>query len=152
MVQRDGAFRPQFRVDRVEVQRNDDLRLGHLDHDVQLGRVVVGDREPDAQVVHAGRDLQVRLRRVQSTRRMVVQQQLARLGKAGYGEDAGGVAPGDHARRRDVAVCIHRAREAHLAPAGEPDGGAHGACGYCTQTGHQPASDPVSTIPPRNGR
>ncbi len=55
----------------------------NLDDDVELRGVVVDDREADAVVVNPRRDLEVGNRRLETTRRVVVDQHLPALRESG---------------------------------------------------------------------
>src|SRR5262249_23364560 len=114
-------------IDVLELQPRTRLLARDLDDDVEIARLVVGDGKADAAVVHARRDLHVGGRRLQQSRRMVVQQHLATTREAGERQHAAHVATRDDTRRDDGPLLIDRADEADLASAGKPDGSAHGA-------------------------
>ena len=97
----------------------------HFDDDVELGRLVVDDRESDSVVVQPGRDVHVGIRRLEKPRRMVVDEHLAARRKPGQREHAHRVAARHHPRRLNDALGVYGAGEADFAAAGEPDRGSN---------------------------
>lgn len=108
-------------VDVRRVQRRERIGARNLHDDVQRRRHVVDDREADAVVVNPRRDLEVGVRRLEESRRVVVDEHLAPLREPRQREHAANVPPRGDTRRLDHALLIDPAHEAHLATASQPD-------------------------------
>src|SRR5690606_9119238 len=122
---RDGAIGTEIVGDTVRIYRLTARRCGDLHNHVEVGNVVVHDTETDAVLVDPGRDLHVRLRRLQQPAGVVVQQYLARLGEAGECEDAAGVTASDCPGLNNDSGVIHCTGEAHLTAPCQPDRRTH---------------------------
>ena len=85
---RDRAAGAEVTVDARKIDRPMRGALRHLDDDIQRRRGVVDDGEPDAVVVQPRGDIEVRLRGVEKSRRMIVDEHLALLGESRQREHA----------------------------------------------------------------
>ena len=118
---RDGSPLAQQRDHVERIDRRAHGRRRHLDDDVEPARCIVHDREAHPVVVEPGRDRQVRARRLEVARGMVVDEQLARLrhpGERKHGVERparDGPGGGDHPCRVD------RRDERDLVAAGRRD-------------------------------
>ena len=106
--------RRQQAGDRHSIEARRRPRPRHLDHDVELGHLVVHDAEADAAVVQARRDGEVRARGLEHAAGVVVEEQLAALGNAREREHRVHGAAGGHARRHDRAVPVEPGDERHF--------------------------------------
>jgi hypothetical protein len=98
----------------------------HFDDDVQRRGLVVDDAESDAVIVQSRSDVVIRSRRLQQSRRVIVQQHLSAPRETRKRKDAADVAAGDDARGEDHAVVIECTDEAHFVAPRQADGGANG--------------------------
>jgi hypothetical protein len=120
-----GASGREHRIHVVPFQRLARGRPRNLDDDIDARRFVVDDGEANPIVVQLRGDLEIRIRRLEESRRMVMDEQLALAREPRKREHLARIAACDDACRLHHAVVVDRADETHFASARKTNRRAH---------------------------
>ena len=98
----------------IDLERLNHPRFRGLDDDKKPIGIVVGDRSPDALLVEAPGNTQIRVGRLQLARRMVMDHDRALVGIAGSGQHSRLVAPRDSPWLDQHSIRADSSEETHL--------------------------------------